>query len=412
MPIITIVSGVFCRGDEVAVQLAKELNVRLVLDGDVVRWVTGHHDVSEKDLADTMSGRSGLFPRSARDKRRDAAYLRQAIAELTTGDDLVVHGGTGLLLPRTLAHVLRVCLVATLPHRISVAAQQEELTEGAARKQIRSRDLELAEWTKYLFEKSPWDKTLYDLKLPMQVHEVAEAVAIIADHARSEVVRPTDDSRQALADFRLAAKVNAVLTGQGHEVDVLSAQGQVTIEVNKYVVRFDPLRARLEEAASQIEGVRSVKVVAGPQFRAGYLADKSEFALPAKVLLVDDEREFVHTLSERLQMRNIGTTTVYTGEEALEAIAQDEPEVMVLDLRMPGIDGIEVLRRVKQARPHVEVIVLTGHGSDEDEALARELGAFAYIEKPVSIQRLTETLQAAYAKIRQRNRAPEKTEEL
>jgi CheY-like chemotaxis protein len=411
MPIITIVSGVFCHGEAIASHLAGELGARLVTDEDVLRTAAGLHGISTKDLSDTLNGRSGLLRRSAREKRRDTACLSQAIAESIGGDNVIHHGRTGHLLPRTVAHVLRICLLASFPHRVEVAGQEEGLSGASARKKIRSSDLELAEWTKFLFDKSPWDKTLYDLKLPMQVHSPAEAVAMILDHAGSEVVQPTAASRQALEDFRLAAKVDAILTRQGHDVGVTSASGQVTVEVNKYVVRFDHLRDRLENAAAEIDGVTSVKVLAGPQFRAGYLLDKDEFAFPAKVLLVDDEREFVHTLSERLQMRDIGTKTVYTGEQALEAIEQDEPEVMVLDLRMPGIDGIEVLRKVKQSRPHVEVIVLTGHGSSEDEALARELGAFAYIEKPVSIQRLTETLQAAYEKIRQRTRAAKQAEE-
>ncbi len=411
MPIITIVSGVYCHGETVASQLAKELGVRLLTDDDVIRWAVEHFDASAKDLTDTLNGRSGLFRRSDNDKRRDTAFLRQAIAELTCDGGVVFHGRTAHLLPRTVSHILKVCLLATLPHRVKVAADEDSLAEGAAKKTIRSSDLELAEWAKYLFEKSPWDKTLYDLKLPMQTHTPAEAVAVIVDHSRSEVVAPTATSRQALTDFRLAAKVNAILTTQGHDVDVIASGRDVTIEVNKYVVRYDNLRERLEESAKTIDGVGAVKVLQGPHFRAGFLASKEEFALPAKVMLVDDEKEFVHTLSERLQMRDIGTTTVYTGEQALEAIEKDEPEVMVLDLRMPGIDGIEVLRRVKQARPHVEVIVLTGHGSAEDEALAHELGAFAYIEKPVSIQRLTETLQAAYQRIRQRNHAVETPEE-
>lgn len=411
MPIITIVSGVYCHGDTIASHLARELGARLLTDDDVIGWAVDHHKVTAKDLTDTLNGRSGLFRRSSSDKARDAAYLRQAIAELSGDGGVIHHGRTGHLLPRTVSHVFKVCLLATLPHRVKVAAAEDGLSESAAKKKIRGSDLELAEWAKHLFEKSPWDKTLYDLKLPMQTHSPDEAVAMIIDHARSEVVAPTDASRKALADFRLAANVNAILVEQGHEVDVVAAGGQITIEVNKYVVRFDPLRERLEKAAKEIDGVTDVKVLQGPHFRTGSLAVKAEFALPAKVMLVDDEKEFVHTLSERLQMRDIGTTTVYTGEQALEAIEKDEPEVMVLDLRMPGIDGIEVLRRVKHARPHVEVIVLTGHGSAEDEALARELGAFAYIEKPVSIQKLTETLQAAYERIRQRSQSADSPEE-
>jgi len=72
---------------------------------------------------------------------------------------------------------------------------------------------------------------------------------------------------------------------------------------------------------------------------------------------------------------------------------------MVLDLKMPGINGMEVLRKVKKERPHVEVIILTGHGSEQDKALALEFGAFAYLEKPVDIEVLSKTMKEAYNKI-------------
>jgi two-component system response regulator CpxR len=83
------------------------------------------------------------------------------------------------------------------------------------------------------------------------------------------------------------------------------------------------------------------------------------------VLLVDDEREFVQTLSERLQLREMGSVVAYDGESALSLVNEDEPEVMIIDLKMPGIDGIEILKKVKQTRPEIEVIVLTGHGCEE-----------------------------------------------
>jgi DNA-binding response OmpR family regulator len=122
--------------------------------------------------------------------------------------------------------------------------------------------------------------------------------------------------------------------------------------------------------------------------------------VPSKVLLVDDEREFVQTLSERLMMRDMGSAVVYDGESALNLVRDDEPEVMILDLKMPGIDGIEVLRRVKGEHPDIEVIILTGHGSEADRKVCMDLGAFAYLHKPVDIDVLSETLKAANEKIR------------
>jgi DNA-binding response OmpR family regulator len=121
------------------------------------------------------------------------------------------------------------------------------------------------------------------------------------------------------------------------------------------------------------------------------------------VLLVDDEKQFVQTLSERLQLRDMGTAVAYDGESALKLLQRDDPEVMVLDLMMPGIDGIEVLKQVKQTRPEVEVIILTGHGSDEDRDTCMSLGAFAYLHKPVDIDVLSQTIKEANERIQQQH---------
>jgi DNA-binding response OmpR family regulator len=116
-----------------------------------------------------------------------------------------------------------------------------------------------------------------------------------------------------------------------------------------------------------------------------------------KVLLVDDEEEFIKALSERLQMRDLHSDTVFDGEQALDFVKdKEEPDVMVLDLRMPGIDGIEVLRQVKKAYPKIEVIILTGHGTEKEEEEARRLGAFDYLQKPVNIDVLANRVKSAY----------------
>ncbi len=117
-----------------------------------------------------------------------------------------------------------------------------------------------------------------------------------------------------------------------------------------------------------------------------------------KVLMVDDEEDFVTTLAERMKMRNLSPDIALDGEQALQAVQEDAPDVMVLDLKMPGIDGMEVLRRVRQAYPLVQVIVLTGHGSQQDEQEASRLGAFAYLQKPVEMEKLVRTMRAAYMK--------------
>lgn len=115
-----------------------------------------------------------------------------------------------------------------------------------------------------------------------------------------------------------------------------------------------------------------------------------------KLLLVDDEEEFVKTLSERIHMRDLKSKIALNGEQALKIVDDQVPDVMVLDLKMPGIDGMEVLKRIRKAYPEVRVIILTGHGSEKEEKEARRLGAFEYLEKPADVDKLVHTIKHAY----------------
>lgn len=115
-----------------------------------------------------------------------------------------------------------------------------------------------------------------------------------------------------------------------------------------------------------------------------------------KVLLVDDEIEFVTTLSNRLGMRGIKTDVVYDGEKALDYVKKNEPDVIVLDLKMPGLHGMEVLRRLSKTNPKIQVVILTGHGTDRDEEEAKRLKAFGYLRKPTDIETLADRIRGAY----------------
>jgi DNA-binding NtrC family response regulator len=106
------------------------------------------------------------------------------------------------------------------------------------------------------------------------------------------------------------------------------------------------------------------------------------------VLLVDDEGEFLDTLVKRIQKRNVNATGVNSGEEALAFLEKNPVDVVVLDVRMPGLDGIETLRALKKQYPLTEVIMLTGHASLEVAIEGMELGAFDYLMKPVEIDDL------------------------
>ncbi len=118
-----------------------------------------------------------------------------------------------------------------------------------------------------------------------------------------------------------------------------------------------------------------------------------------KVLVADDEVEFATTLVTRLKLRDFRTSMVNSGKETLTRIKQDKPDVLVLDLKMPDLDGLEVLARLKQIAPEIQVIIVTGHGSFEAGREGMELGAFDYIMKPVDLSQLVSSIQDAYESV-------------
>lgn len=115
-----------------------------------------------------------------------------------------------------------------------------------------------------------------------------------------------------------------------------------------------------------------------------------------RVLLVDDEAEFLETLEKRLRKRKVEVSLATSGEEALALLEDKAPDVVVLDVKMPGMDGIEVLKEIKKRWPLVEVVMLTGHANVEVAIQGMELGAFDYLMKPVDIDELVYKLQDAY----------------
>lgn len=117
-----------------------------------------------------------------------------------------------------------------------------------------------------------------------------------------------------------------------------------------------------------------------------------------KLLIVDDEIEFATTLAERMELRGIATQTANNGKEALEMVHSSPPDVVILDLKMPDMSGLEVLERIKTMQPAIEVIMLTGHGSTASGIEGMEKGAFDYIMKPVDLNDLLEKLKLAYEK--------------
>lgn len=123
---------------------------------------------------------------------------------------------------------------------------------------------------------------------------------------------------------------------------------------------------------------------------------------PTKVLLVDDEAEFVSALAERLQLRKYEARAVFCAEDAFAIIKSDPPDVVLVDLKMPGMGGVEILETIKEFDPAVEVILLTGHGAIEDQGAGMREVPYEYLLKPVDLSELLKKIDAAGQRRRSR----------
>jgi two-component system OmpR family response regulator len=115
-----------------------------------------------------------------------------------------------------------------------------------------------------------------------------------------------------------------------------------------------------------------------------------------RILIVDDENDFREAIIKRLRARKIEIEGADSGPKALEMLDNQDFDVVVLDVKMPGMDGIETLREIKHRKPLVEVIMLTGHASVESGIQGMQLGAFDYVMKPVALDDLMDKLRQAH----------------
>ncbi len=400
MPIVTIFSGLYCSGEEIAAETARQFNLQPLAER-LLEETSSRYKIKPAKLLKAMMERTPNPSKLSKDRRQQISWLRRTLADFLIEDNLLLHGFASHLIPLGIPQLLRVCLIANHDYRVTVGAALDKISAKEAAQKVKKADELSFEWVQLLRYHDPWDDDLYDIVIPMHETSVEQAVTIIGENLAKDAVKLTDYGRATAQDFILAAEAAVVLNDKGHDVAVTAERGRITIILNTYTLRLEQYENELKELVRQLNGVKEVNVKVGPRYNPPSINPMGSFELPPRMLLVDDEKDFVHTLSERLQTRDLQTAVVYDGEEALSYVNTDDPEVIVLDLKMPGIDGLEVLRRVKRTHPHVEVIILTGHGSDRERDIALELGAFAYLQKPANIDMLAETMKQAYQKVRE-----------
>ncbi len=400
MPSIALFAQTFTDYELLEQLLSAELDFPVVTDGHIISNVSAENNVDEKHLRNTLYKKTSVFNQFTLDKERHVNLLKKEIASHLLKLTQSIHTGFHtLLIPKSVTHVLKVLIADEKSQRIAKAVA-DGFSEKEAKRLIKQDDISSYAWTDFLFHKEAIDRSLYDIVLPVSHQSLKDSVKLIVENFHKTSVLETSASQQAVADMLLAALIEEALLKQGHNVEVIAHQGDITLEVNKSVFNFKGLTNELTQIAQGIPGVVRIEVIKGKEYQTSIYRSQ-RFELPSKVLLVDDEKDLIQTVSERLISRDVGAYAVFDGQQALDFIDNDTPEIIVLDLKMPGIDGIEVLRRTKLNKPEIEVIILTGHGTEADRKTCLELGAYAYLQKPVDLEKLSTTIKAANVKIRQ-----------
>lgn len=403
MPIITVFSAPYCNDEKVAKNLAENSGLELISDKQIIATASSTYGISENKFYKALFDKRSVFNTFTKDKERCIACYKAALASIILKQDLVFQGFGGFLIPKALTHVLKVCLMAEMDYRLDVASKQHSLSMDALKKLIAQEDASRYRWTEYVVHKGPWESSLYDILISMEKTTVGEAVDLIRSFANKAVTLPTRDSVQAAEDFAFNADIEAELALKGWFVRARIKDEKLVVRLDKNIIRVERLEAELAAILSDIAENMDFEIHSGPDMFQTDVYRPYDSETPDKVLLVDDEKPFARALSERLQRHEMGTAAVYNGEEALELIDEDEPEVVILDLKLPGIDGVEVLKYIKTNHPDLPVIILSGGGQEKEFETCTSIGAFACLKKPVEIKVLTETIRQAH-KVRQEGR--------
>jgi CheY-like chemotaxis protein len=397
MSAIALFYSAFTQEKEIREQLAAVSGYEVVQDADIISVVCSHYQFEREKVERAVYGPSSVFNKFTHERETIRACLKLVMADRMSSKGVIFSGFVTHLIPPAVTHILKVGIFDEKTNRIHRAVE-EGVSEKNAIRLIKKNDTSAGDWVNFLHGKLANDHDLYDIFFPVGSKTPAEAVQLIMENYRKPAVMETDESMQAVADMTIGARVELALLDNGYTTQVRCSNAKIVLQVNKSVHSFAKLSETLSSIVGEVEGVKQVEVVAGKDYHVSIYRDQ-EFTLPPKVLLVDDEQEFVQTLSDRLNTRSYGSYPLFDGEQAMEFLAHETPDVMVLDLKMPGMQGVEVLKKTKEAKPEIEVIILTGHGSEQDKKICMELGAYAYLQKPVDIVQLTAIIDEAYKEV-------------
>lgn len=262
MTVITISRGSKSMGTAVAEQVAETLGYEC-LSRAVLLEASEQYDIPEIKLTHALHDAPSLLERLGHRKSSYVACVRSALARHVARDDIVYHGHAGHVLLKNVSHVLKVRIVASMEHRVSIVMRQEKLLEADALHYIQKMDKGRLKWTQSLYHVDPTDASLYDLVLNVPRFGVEDAADLICRSVRLKQFTTTADSKRDMADLVLACEVKAALVDDHPDVAITSKGGNVLVYCAAGDRHGRKVRDQLESLRRSIDGINNIEVHAG-----------------------------------------------------------------------------------------------------------------------------------------------------
>jgi len=308
MSIIAAFAGTYCKEESSISEIVKKTGSKYLTDADIVSKASRLSGISEGKILKAFNAKMPVFNRFTHEKELSVAYLKLALAKTLYEDNIFINGFTSLLIPSSITDLLRICIIADMKTRV-YAAGESGMSERKVLKTLHKDDEDRTAWVKGIMGKDdPWDFSMYDMVLPTDkmTHEEIGSL-VVATMGRDIFIR-SSSSEKAIKDFILASQIEAALIKEGHYyVTAEPDAGNVTLTINKNVLILKWVEDALQSVAGKIPGVKHVTTKVGKQFYQADIVRKFDIEMSYKLPLPDDERQFMHTLSERLCLNSIGS---------------------------------------------------------------------------------------------------------
>jgi cytidylate kinase len=259
MSIIAIVRASYSHGKTIAETVARQLNYQCISE-EVISMASQQFDIPENWLRRAVDNAPTLRDRFRYGKKKYIAYIRSALLEFAANDNLVYHALAGHFLLEGIPNILRVMVSATLDERVKEIIRQEKVSKKEALKAIAKFDKERKKWAMYFYNKDPWDFSLYDLGIVVGRLTVDDAVEKILSTVKLPAFQTTPESKKALEDEKLAAKIKSDLMNFYADVEVTADDGTVTIHIKRSLKQETALTEDISSILMEMPGVKNVHV--------------------------------------------------------------------------------------------------------------------------------------------------------